>query len=253
MKVDKHRSWGTSISKEEYGQILSCRVALVGDMDVEKNSQINMQVVRTITGGDESSQGRLSRTIIASANVLCHYDNLSVYTRNDRTRRFVVIPTLKDRVGETDREFIPEDLTSKSLLVSCSLYTRLMCTNKPPLTREALLFTLFQGRAYEIEDLVTYDDNSTFIECYTATRLICRRFFIGYRSMQECLRDVGYGCCVTMSKVYAIAGLTPTEGGTVIKETERDAREHKRNESMRKMFSAANRERSNEIAMLVSK
>jgi hypothetical protein len=87
-------------------------------MDIEKGDHINMQTVKTITGGDKTARGRLSKMMLLSVTKLPCYNNMATYTSNDRTRRLVVVPTLAHR-KQTTRTSIPTDQESRSLLIAC--------------------------------------------------------------------------------------------------------------------------------------
>ena len=228
------RSFATQhITSDTKAGILATRLVLVQDVEISGNDELNVQTVKTITGGDAGSKGVLSKTMIASCNELPKYKIMNNYVRNDRTRRIVIIPTVSERLLG-NRNYIPEDLTSKSLLVSAAILVRLRCDTKPPLTRNALMHTLFLGRIKDAERLIKYDDNATFIECYNATRIICRSMYISYSQMQDCLCDVGSNCCIRMNTTYAIAGIVPKPGVEIMLETEEEKAKRLRNEKYNK-------------------
>ena len=162
----------------------------------------------------------------------------------DRTRRVVVVPTLERRMP--GRPFVmPQDIESKSLLVAASILVRLRCRDKPPLTVMSLMMTLFQQRAHELNDLIEYTDSATFLETNTATRLIARRLFVGYKNLRDCLSQVGWNCCLYASGVFAIRGIRP--GSVVMIKTDRDRELEKRDNWRRKAYKDAVTEKVDEI------
>jgi hypothetical protein len=93
-----------------------------------------------------------------STNSLFTYKQMSHYTKADRTRRIVVVPSVQKRAVR-DRHFIETGDSDKLELLSLAIGTRIKYDIKPPLTTRALLMTLFQAKfIYALSLLVLAGD-----------------------------------------------------------------------------------------------
>ena len=83
-----------SLDKCNLLKIASKCLVLLSDLDITPDVKIDMQTVKVLTGGNTTEGIKLSTTVICSMNKLPHYDKMSDYTRADRVRRIVVVPTI---------------------------------------------------------------------------------------------------------------------------------------------------------------
>jgi hypothetical protein len=96
---------------------------------------------------------------------------------------------------------------SKLELVALSIATRFKYDHGPPLTPQAVLATLFQGKFPLALLLVLIDSESTVVENYIATRVLCHKFRVSETEMQGCLRTIGSNCCRIFAGVMVISGI----------------------------------------------
>jgi hypothetical protein len=122
----------------------SSRLINVPDVEARPGDELNMQNIKALTGGDEVNGMKVSTTLIMAVNALFRYEDQGQYTKPDRVRRVVVIPTVHKRSG-SDSESTPLHQDSIDELVQFAMRTRIK-HKKPPLRTDALLATLFQAR-----------------------------------------------------------------------------------------------------------
>jgi hypothetical protein len=77
----------------------SCRVALVSDLEVVGDTEINIQTIKYLAGGDQIHGVKLSTTVLCSMNTLPVYKAVNTYVKPCRIRRIVVIPSVSNRQG----------------------------------------------------------------------------------------------------------------------------------------------------------
>jgi len=201
------RNYGNSLDTDRKASLSNVRLALIGDVELTNDDEhLNMQTVKEITGGDETSHGRVSCTAVMSLNKLFNYEFMSEYTRSDRVRRVVVVPTLTHRQNR-DSSQKPASENDKMMLIATCIGIRLKYDGKPPLTTTALIMTLFQTKYSFVFHLVEIDSDSSIVENYVATRLLCHKFNINEGIMQQCLRTVGSDCCKILAGVYVIGNI----------------------------------------------
>ena len=135
-------------------QAAASRIVEVSDLEFDRDNEVNMQAVKTLTGGDKVQGVTLSTTILCSMNAMPVYDDMSSYVKPDRIRRVVVIPSVKKRETE-ECTTLPLNSDGLNRLVGLSLVIRLRYA-LPPLTAECVLYTLFQHRVTEAEALEWY-------------------------------------------------------------------------------------------------
>ncbi|KAG7358006.1 hypothetical protein IV203_014593 [Nitzschia inconspicua] len=202
------RNYGNSLSTEMKMNLANTRLALIGDVEVTNSDEhLNMQTVKELTGGDEGPYGKVSVTSIMSCNKLFKYDAMNEYTRPDRIRRVVVIPTVTNRRTE-NRHYEEGSDNDKAQLIAMSMAVRIKYDMRPPLSARAVLMTLFQAKFTYALSLVCIDDKSTVPENYAATRVLCHKFNISEYTMQQCLKTIGLDCCKVFRDVYVIAHIT---------------------------------------------
>jgi hypothetical protein len=156
---------------------------------------------------------KVSTTLIMTVNTLFRYEDQSEYTKADRVRRVVVIPTVLEKVG-SDSESTPLHQDSVDELVQCAIQTRIK-HKRPPLRTDALLATLFQARYTDVLKIVCIDYSAGLWECMTATLLICWRFGIKLGDLSYCLGLVGCSYYVKCAGTYFIAHIKPLVGRSI--------------------------------------
>ena len=212
------RSFGNSLPENVKAKLASTRLALIGDLEItDVNEELNMQTVKECTGGDEGDYGKVSVTCIATTNSLFTYPVTADYTRPDRVRRVVVVPTVSSREGPDDNFNEPSD-DQKRMLCSLALQARLKYDIKPPLTTISLLMTLFQEKFKYALSILVIDSAASGVECYIATRVLCHKFNISEEEMQRCLAVVGCNCCNIVYGIRVIANVTLKHNSKVYKE-----------------------------------
>lgn len=97
-----------------------------------------------------------------SLNKLFYYEHMNEYTRADRTRRIVVVPTVKVRKC-VDKNFSGGTTEEKLRLIAMAIGIRFKYDRKPPLTTMALLMTLFQSKFDLALSIVAIDENASSI------------------------------------------------------------------------------------------
>jgi len=204
---DGAKNYSNTMPLDTLGKISCSKLVHIPDVELSKDEELNMQTVKLITGGDQSDYGKVSVTMVTSANVLPNYAKMSDYTRPDRTRRVTVVPTVMKRNTE-EAIFKDPDNDTKLRLLSHCIATRIKYDLKPPLSPRALLMTLFQDKFKTALSMVRIDEDSSLLECYIATRALCHRFGIYEGTMQDCLRTVGSCCCVIFCDVYVMKSIS---------------------------------------------
>jgi len=164
------------LDKNNLLKIASKRLVLLSDLDITPDVEIDMQTIKVLTGGDTTEGIKLSTTVICSMNKLPHYNKMSDYTRADRVRRIVVVPTVDKRKSK-DNDMLPVDTQSLNNLIVLAIITRIKYS-MPPLSPECVLYTLFQSRATEAFELVEVNPYSTLMKCMAATMILCWHFEI---------------------------------------------------------------------------
>jgi hypothetical protein len=198
------------LHKSQVTAAASSRLINIPDVDVRKGDELNMQSIKSITGGDEVDGMKVSTTLLMTVNNLFRHDDQKEYTKPDRVRRVVVIPTVSRRCG-SDSESIPVHQSSIDELVQFAIRARIK-HRRPPLQPDALLATLFQDNYKEALELVYIDHDAALWECMTATSLLCWRFGVDLSVMSHCLEVVGCSCCVVCGHSYFIAHIKPLHG-----------------------------------------
>ena len=188
---------------------------LVNVPDVENNNyeEINMQNIKALTGGDEINGMKVSVTLLMSVNNLFHYEHQSNYTRTDRVRRIVVVPTVARRDNDNS-DLPPLHQDSIDELMQFAIRTRIKYS-KPPLRVDALLCTLFQNRYKDALKLITIDYTANEIDCMVATQLLCWIFNIASEEMDNCLRWVGTESVIEYAGCYFIANIKAITNTTI--------------------------------------
>ncbi len=202
-----------NISASQLIAAASSRLVNVPDVEARAGDELNMQNIKALTGGDEVDGMKVSTTLIMTVNTLFKYENQSEYTRPDRVRRVVVIPTVAKRL-KSDSESTPLHQSSIDELVQFAIRTRIK-HRKPPLKTDALLATLFQGGYRDVLEIVYIDCSAGLWECMTATLLICWRFGIELEDLSHCLEMVGCSCYVKCGKICFIAHVKPLVGHSI--------------------------------------
>ena len=149
------------------------------------------------------------------------------FTASDRTRRVNVVPTLLRRKSRKDAVMRDTTDQEKLELVSLALATRYRY-NRPPLTTMAVLMTLFQAKFTYALSLVCIDPDTTVVENYAATRVLCYKFNIREFDMMGCLNTVGSGCVKLFLDVPVIANICLKHNARVYKERSRAEDERER-------------------------
>jgi len=221
LKKRKRTDVAYNIPTNQLLQAAASRMVEVSDLEFDTNNEINMQAVKTLTGGDKVQGVTLSTTILCSMNAMPVYDNMASYVKPDRTRRVVVIPSVKKRQTE-ECTSLPLNSDGLNRLVALSLVIRLRYA-LPPLTAESVLHTLFQHRVEEAEALVVLKDKTSVAECVSATMLLCWYFDISVQNMTDSLDLIGTNCCVQYCGNTYIARIAP-RAGTSIKEDIKDSK-----------------------------
>ena len=217
---NSRRSYGNTIPAKFVAELASTRLVLSGDLEVTDASEhLNMQTIKEITGGDQGPNGCISVTILTCVNKLFTYEFMEDFTASDRTRRVNVIPTVHRRKcrNEHPRESTDQE---KSELVSLALATRYRY-DRPLLTTLAVLMTLFQAKFNYALSIVCIDDDTTVVENYVATRVLCYKFNIHEGKMMECLRTIGCKCTKTFIDVPVIANICLKHKAKVYREKSR--------------------------------
>ena len=220
-KRGNSRSYGNSLPDSIKAKLACTRLALIGDLEInDADEELNMQTVKECTGGDEGNHGKVSVTCIATSNSLFTYPVTADYTRPDRVRRVVVVPTVSSREGSDDNFTDPSD-DQKRVLCCLALKVRLKYDMRPPLTTISLLMTLFQEKFKYALSVLVIDNNASGVECYAATRVLCYKFNISEEEMQKCLAVVGCNCCRIMCGIRVIANITLKHNAKIYKEVTR--------------------------------
>ena len=90
-----NRNYGNSLPDYIKASLPNSRLVVVGDVEMTNEDEtINMQCVKELSGGDQGPHGTISVTSVMSANRLFNDKYMADYTRADRTRRVVVVPTV---------------------------------------------------------------------------------------------------------------------------------------------------------------
>jgi hypothetical protein len=231
------RNYANSLPDSIKALLPNTRLVVVGDVEVTNQDEVlNIQTVKELTGGDDSPLGRISVTSVMSLNRLFSYKYMADYTIVDRTRRVVVVPTVMRR-SIRDLHFNESGDKEKVELIALSIATRFKYDIKPPLTTKALIMTLFQAKFTFALVIVCIDEDSSVVEIYAATRVLCHKFNIREEDMQMCLRSVGSKCCKIFSGVHVIANITVRHGKKIYAEgTRSSSSSNKHNKSSRSSF-----------------
>jgi hypothetical protein len=200
------------VEEEAIYNAASSRIMNAGDVNIEssKGQELEMQWIKILTGGDNFNGMSVSVTLLAGANELALYKNMSEFTRADHVRRITVIPTRQSR-NTSDNSQLPMHSGSLNELLQFAIRTRVRF-EYPPLSPKAMLCTLFQGRYVEAMQIVDIVPNASVLECLMATVLLMWYFDLQMREVQNSLQRVGSNCCVCFCGSLYIAGIAPRYG-----------------------------------------
>lgn len=190
------------------------RLATTADVEVRDGSIINMQTIKALTGNDMGEGGvRVNVTVIATMNKLYVPQKMSDHARADIVRRVCVIPTRLTRSSE-DVDTLPIDQTSLEELIRYSLRTRIRYS-LPPLSPDAVLYTLYQGRYKHIRCTIEPCMSATLGDCIAVTLLILWTLHIEHIDLQAILHRIGSDCCFQMSGIMWFANMRLIEGARI--------------------------------------
>ena len=148
-------------------------------------------------------------------NHLSTLDKQTEHTREDITRRLCILPS-RNKCNGHGMDDIPIDMSSTIPLAQAAIRMRVEYDYKPPMTLSTLMHTLFAGNITYAFTVVDIDPEPSFLYSYCATLLLGTYFRITPEDMQKCLSSL---CCEGVYKVngaYAIAGIKPIEGASVV-------------------------------------
>lgn len=211
-KRRSHKHFGNTLSDMQLHKAMSTRLITCNDLEINsEDEELNIQTIKLLTGGDVSERGIISVTTTMFANKLHSYDNMWEYTRSDRTRRIVVVPSVTVRTVP-DAIRVPSSKEDLLPILAGAIRIRAMYSEKPPLTLTSVLHTLFMDGAKDAMSVVKRSDNASFMTCLCATHMLCRYFTIQMDQMQQCLSSLCYEGVSCMYGVYAISDIEPIVG-----------------------------------------
>ena len=214
-KNKKSKHFGNTLNDKHLDKVASSRLVMCSDLEVDsEQEELNIQTIKLITGGDVGERGTVTVSMIMFANTLYDYDKMWTYTKSDRTRRIVVIPSVRVRTVE-DMSSVPTSDKDLDPLISSAIRIRAMYAEKPPMTLDCVLHSLFMAGADDALKIVRKSKDAPFISCLCGTHLLCRYFRVPMENMQDCLKSLCYEGVCYLHGVYAIADIEPIEGAVL--------------------------------------
>jgi len=165
------------------------RLSICNDVEVTENSGINMQVLKTLTGGDSFNNMTVRTTMITCMNKLVANTDVKAGMRVHKVRRIRVVPTV-DRRSSTTRGTFNGTSDAKKELIMHALTMRVNY-DFPPMTTYGMLHSLFHVIYSDVCNIVKMDRGSSNLDCILATAYLCARYGISFSNLQMCISLVG--------------------------------------------------------------
>ena len=165
-RKNTYKYFGNTMNVNMLSRVMSTRIVVFSNRKVSTVvERLSVQCIKSCTGGDVSEYGEVSMTMVMFSNRLHRYEDMHEYTRSDRVRKIVVVPTEKVRTVP-NASVIPDSDADLKPLITRSIAMRAEYDEKAPLSIYGLMCTLFLDLADDAYKVVEPMEDASFLTAF---------------------------------------------------------------------------------------